>query len=499
MAPNGSSTGPIIQFPSIGTQKENNQIMVVSSYSNFDRLAHGPRGTEASHCLYVYKFLPSDGSMVLLSIAGDSSEILNPAFSRFHPRLNVLYTCTEDIEENGLIVAFRIDRNGGLTKMGEVDAGGTSTCYITLDRDERNLIAVNYWNSTLVTIPICKNTGKFTGGLHHKYDPKAGRDMVASGKRFGGVNHSNNDDSTIKQRQADPHSHALVLDPYVGCIAFVPCLGKDLIREFFFDKVNGKVEVELNTLPSGKFTGMPDGPRYLEFHPEHNTMYVVNELSSTIAVFSVNKELIHTIDNAVKSGEGIDKFYKKSTLTLIQSIETIPIAFPKKLNTCGRLCLHKSGRFVLVSNRGHQSIAILRVKECGPNRGQLATIGYFHTRGETPRHFKFDESGQYLIVANQDSDNLAIFNFNQCSGEIKFTGNEYVVPSPNFVCCCSLHEEEVLGVPSPVSTDGSDSVSESNSSISTIGMNSKKRLEEELSRALAEIDRLRTHISMFSS
>ena len=54
--------------------------------SDFDKLAHGPRGTEASHCLYVYRFFPSDGQMVLLNIAGEAKELINPAFSRFHPR-----------------------------------------------------------------------------------------------------------------------------------------------------------------------------------------------------------------------------------------------------------------------------------------------------------------------------------------------------------------------------------------------------------------------------
>jgi 6-phosphogluconolactonase len=49
-------------------------------------IAHGPRGKEAAHSLYVYRFKPSDGSMVLLSIKGDPKDVLNPAFTRFHPR-----------------------------------------------------------------------------------------------------------------------------------------------------------------------------------------------------------------------------------------------------------------------------------------------------------------------------------------------------------------------------------------------------------------------------
>ena len=264
------------------TANNDDQIFVVSCYSDFSKLAHGPRGKEAAHGLFIYRFEPSDGSMVLMSIKGEPNEVLNPAFSRFHPRLNVLYTCTENIEEHGIIFAYAVGSDGGLTEIGQVDAGGTSTCYLTIDHKGENLLAVNYWDSTLVSIPLCLETGKFRGPVKSKYDPKCGKGMVAATKCSGGANHSNNDESTIKQRQADPHSHALVLDKYFGCIAYVPDLGKDLIREFHYDTSTGSIAGELNSLPSGLCTGHPDGPRYVCFHPRMSLAYVVNELSSTV-------------------------------------------------------------------------------------------------------------------------------------------------------------------------------------------------------------------------
>ena len=66
-------------------------------------------------------------------------------------------------------------------------------------------------------------------------------------------------------------------------MAYVPDLGKDLIREFWYDKEEGRVACELNVLPSGMSTGRQDGPRYFEFHPRFNVAYVVNELSSTVS------------------------------------------------------------------------------------------------------------------------------------------------------------------------------------------------------------------------
>ena len=103
------------------------------------------------------------------------------------------------------------------------------------------------------------------------------------------------------------------------------------------------------------------------------------------------------------------------------------------MNTCGRLHVHNSGRFVIVSNRGHDSVCVFPVDQ---ETGLLLDPILQHTRGATPRHFQFDASGQWMIVANQDSDTVGIFQFNLSNGEIRWTGNQYNIPSPNFVCCC---------------------------------------------------------------
>ena len=440
-----------------------------------------------------------------------------------------MYTCTEDIEENGQIFAYHVGPNGELEQLGEpVNAGGTSTCYLTIDKACKHMLCVNYWNSTLAVIPLDVETGAFTGPIQSLYDPKQGQQMVATaGHAKGGVNHSNNDESTIRMRQADPHSHALVLDPVVGSIAYVPDLGKDLIREFFYNSVSGSIEFEMNVMPSGLCTGLPDGPRYFEFHPYYPIAYVVNELSSTVAVFEVDRSLARELAEASKRGddEDMSKFQGRSSLRLIQSIKTIPSAFPTTMNTCGRICVHKNGRFVVVSNRRHQSIAIFKVCTKGVQKGELQTVGYFHTRGETPRHFQFDASGQYLLVANQDTDSIAVFHFNLSSGAIQYTGNEYRVPSPNFVCCCPVHDDDeqeqqeqeqqqqeetthltnavrVMTTSRQSSISSSSSSSDSSSCVEatiTTAVDSKESLQVELARARQEIALLRAQLLSTSS
>merc|ERR1719330_1739516 len=138
---------------------------------------------------------------------------MNPAFMRWHPHLNVLYGCTESVKENGRVYAWGIDPDTGkLTEIGVADAGGTSTCYLFLDHEVRRLLLVNYWDATI-------------GGLTFRYDPKEnpGKMHVSADRH---VNHSINDQSAQKERQLDPHSHAVVLEPYSGAVAYVPDLGR---------------------------------------------------------------------------------------------------------------------------------------------------------------------------------------------------------------------------------------------------------------------------------
>lgn len=61
-----------------------------------------------------------------------------------------------------------------------------------------------------------------------RYDPKQGRKMKACAENH--VNHSRNDAAAQAERQGDPHSHAIVLEPSRGNMAFVPDLGMDVIR-----------------------------------------------------------------------------------------------------------------------------------------------------------------------------------------------------------------------------------------------------------------------------
>lgn len=406
------------------------QLLVVSSYTNFEQLAHGPKGTQAQCSMYTFWMDRSDGQMVLISVTKDP--ITNPAFSRLHPYKNVLYTCTESVSDAGQIVSWGVcPKSGKLNKLSTFNAGGTSTCYITLDKECENMLVVNYWDATIGIFGLNRDTGEVQI-IRSMHDPNEGRPMKARHDKH--VNHSQNDATAQKERQSDPHSHAIILDPFFGCIAYVPDLGMDVIRQFRYDREGGTLTAA-GSVPSGPPGRVALGPRYIEFHPRLPVCYVVNELSSEVSVFEFNwQAAVNVVRNAATGAEAVGP-----TLTLVQTVRTVPDAFPSDLNTCGRICVHATGNFVLVSNRGHDSITVFRVHHEPPRPGILSVACVQHTRGATPRHFQFDGSGQWLITANQDSDSIGVFRFNLATGKLEWTGHEYSVPSPNFVCSVIPH------------------------------------------------------------
>jgi 6-phosphogluconolactonase (cycloisomerase 2 family) len=424
-------------FSGMSTGAGNNAqgpLAVVSSYTRFDNLAHGPRGLQAKNSMTVFRLNPSNGCLNKLYTG--ESDIPNPAFLRWHPTANVLYGCTEDVKQNGQIIAWEVDaESGALTKIDSADAQGTSTCFLCIDHDVRNMLVVNYWDATIGVLPLKPNGTFAAPKLTFVYDPKGSMGMQVSADKH--VNHSENDANAQAERQKDPHSHAIVLDPYKGVVAYVPDLGKDCIRELHYDAAAGKL-APLGTVPSGLKQNGPEGPRYIEFHAQLPVAYVVNELASEVAVFVVDRNAIIEI-----ARDGPSKTTPR-TLTYVQAISTVPPKWKRSQNTCGRVVIHPSGRFVLCSNRGHDSVAVFRVELEAEIPGMLSLVGISHTTGMTPRHFKFDPSGQWLLAANQDSNSVATFNFNAASGEMTYVGMQHQVPSPNFVACFSCHQEPYI-------------------------------------------------------
>eukprot|EP01123_Difflugia_compressa_P012095 TRINITY_DN5053_c0_g1_i1.p1 TRINITY_DN5053_c0_g1~~TRINITY_DN5053_c0_g1_i1.p1 ORF type:complete len:406 (-),score=59.49 TRINITY_DN5053_c0_g1_i1:63-1280(-) len=390
------------------------QLVFVGCYSTFENLAHVPKGTPASYSIHTYRLNQETGMLTLLSV---SNEMQNPAFMRFHPQQNILYVCSESIKEDDKVIAFSISPTTGLIrKLCEHSTAGKSCCYLTLDKQQRHLLYVNYWDSSIGTFPV-EGCGMFSPVKH----------VLRPQKRVKADNRGEH----LSNRQSEPHAHAIVLDPYLGSVAYIPDLGEDVIKQYIYDIESGQL-TPAGAIKADSMGITPSGPRYIEFHPTLPVAFLVNELSSTVSVFEFEQSEASLLVN--QCTPDLSNF--RETLIQIQSISTIPFAYPRHLNTCGRITVDPTGTFVLVSNRGHNSIAIFRISD---QTRTLTEVGYFHTHGKTPRHFQFDKTGKFLIVANQDTDSIAVFHFDQKTGSLTFSGNRYEVHSPNFVCVCAPH------------------------------------------------------------
>jgi 6-phosphogluconolactonase len=113
-------------------------------------------------------------------------------------------------------------------------------------------------------------------------------------------------------------------------------------------------------------------------------------------------------------------------LESIETLSTLPEGESVRKSTAECLA-HPSGRFVYVSNRGHESIAVYRFDA---DSGKLSRVEIVGTEGQEPRNFYIDPSGKWLLAGNQNSDTVAVFAIDPETGRLRFTGQKVGVGRP---------------------------------------------------------------------
>jgi 6-phosphogluconolactonase len=101
----------------------------------------------------------------------------------------------------------------------------------------------------------------------------------------------------------------------------------------------------------------------------------------------------------------------------LQTLPTLAAFSPH--NAAAEIAMNAEATLLYVSNRGHDSIYTFNID---PDRLVLSPQADFPTLGNTPRHFAIDPSGQILIVANQDSNDLAVFKIHARTGQLTPAG-----------------------------------------------------------------------------
>jgi 6-phosphogluconolactonase len=201
--------------------------------------------------------------------------------------------------------------------------------------------------------------------------------------------------------EGKPQAHSITIDP-TNHFAFAADLGLDRFFSYRLDPA--KATLESNTPAYTKVTAGA-GPRHFTFHPAGAYAYGINELNNTVTVFAFDPQF----------GE----------LRPQQDISTLPDGFSGE-SYAAEVQLHPNGKFLYASNRGHDSIAVFSVND----KGQLASRGYQAAGGRAPRHFAIDPAGAFLVVANQKSNGLAVFQIDRHTGQLTPTGEQVTLDVP---------------------------------------------------------------------
>ncbi len=339
-----------------------------------------------SEGIYVSKLSNATGKLSEPVLA---ARVTSPSFLAVHPRNpQFLYAVSEvqssDGKKGGGVTAFQRDRKTGLlTKVNAQFTGGAHPCHLSVDPTGKCLMVANYSGGNVGSLPV-------------KEDGSLG-EMVSL--------HQHTGKSVNKQRQEGPHAHSINADAS-GKYAFAADLGTDEIRVYQIDASTAKLTPhQVVKVPAG------GGPRHFTFHPNGKFAYTNNEMTSSVTCF--------TYDAAT------------GTLTVLGApISTLPADF-KGNNSTAEIRAHRDGKFVYVSNRGHDSIALFQVND----DGSLIAKGHASTEGKTPRNFGL--VGDFLLAANQDSNTVVVFRINKETGALTPTGSSVKVGMP--VC--------VVGIP----------------------------------------------------
>ena len=112
-------------------------------------------------------------------------------------------------------------------------------------------------------------------------------------------------------------------------------------------------------------------------------------------------------------------------MTPFQILPTIPEDYVGNYSLSSEIAVHPSGKWLYVSNRGHNSIAVFSID---PFSGTLKILGWQSTLGEIPRYFSIEPGGRLLYAANQKSGTIQVFSIDLETGLLSFSFLSVVVP-----------------------------------------------------------------------
>lgn len=326
--------------------------------------------------LFVYKFDTKTGK---LDFESKTEGIKNPSYLAISKSGNNVYAVGEGVKSSAY--AFNFDnKNGELTLINAQETIGKGPCYVTISNDEKFIVTANYGGGSVSVLPI--NSDKSLGQLAQL------------------IQHTGS--SVNPSRQSAPHAHSAMFSNDGGKV-YVTDLGVDKLFVYSYDSSGKKPLIWENDKVIKIQDGL--GPRHFTFNKAENKLYVLNELFATITVFEKN-------NNDFKQ---------------LQYVNLNDANF-KGENGAADIHFSNDGKFLYATNRGSvNEIVIFKVDQ---KNGELTKIGKQSTLGKTPRNFMIDPSDNFLLVANQNSDDIYVFKRNKKTGMLTYTNEMLKIGSP---------------------------------------------------------------------
>lgn len=341
----------------------------------------GTSATDSSRGIYVAKLDQQTGELSPARRAADKSDSVFMAFSPDHRRV---YSLAEvpgpGPKPLGAVETYATDpATGSLASVGERVSDGPEGCHISVDPSGRCILVSNYNGHYIEVFPILADS--------------------TVGARTCLIRHSGSGPNPARQQEAHPHSANV--DP-TGRFAVVADLGLDRLFVYRFDAEGGTLSP--NDPP---FARVPPGagPRHFAFHPDGRHAFVINEMGGSITALNWDSE--------------------RGILTPYQTVSILPDGF-HGVNTSAEVVVGKAGNVVYGSNRGDDSIVVLKFD---PASGALTFVQRMADGIKTPRNYAIDPSGKWLVCGNLTANTANVYRIESGTGRLALAGT-IDVPQP---------------------------------------------------------------------
>ncbi len=344
--------------------------------SSFDLLV-GTYTTGKSKGIYVYRFYVEGGRLAYLN---EIDDVANPSYLCVSDNNKYVYAVNE-IGKKGEVSSFTFNaKQGKLAFINKQQSGGADPCFVSVDKDQKNIFVANYSSGSLAVLPVNKD-----GSLS-----PASQVVQDEG-------HSVN-----KDRQEGPHVHTAQLSPDEKYL-FYNDLGTDKINIMRYHASRPQPL----TPADPAFVSVKDGygPRHIIFSNDKKHAYLITEMGSVVIAFDYDG----------------GKLKEKQTVTLLRDGFTGQTAG-------AAIHISPDGNFLYASNRLETNeISVYSINQ---ETGELTFVQRESSYGKNPRDFAIDPSGNYMLVANQGSDNIVVYKINKTSGKIFRTGQTIEIGNP---------------------------------------------------------------------